>query len=227
MQITPELLKQYHLGACSDEERLLVETWLASNEDPATGIFPLHETEGQVKDFMWKHISSFVEDPEKQTKFTPWKQHVRYATAACLVLGILSWSLYNIPSSLRTNNITELVMDNLKGGENMRMDTSGLVFTLLPESKAETRTDWKSKSGVVNFCGNILITNNSDEDIELLFNTNCKNSRYTQKTLKCEKGKTYVAIHYKFNDDEIMVFDKSELATAILPIRVYNELERI
>lgn len=230
MTITPQLLKRYHQGQCSSLERSFVEAWLAEQEDEQQAIFPLHENELDVKNQMWNSISTFMDEESDRTverkKSNIGYLFFQYAAAACIVLAVVGWSTFRW-STVQNSESTELVMDNLKGAESKKINNAGLSFTLTPKSKAETKTDWASKSGEVNFCGNIVITNNSDEDIELRFNTSCQNSQNTQKTLKCEKGKTYVAIHFKFNKDEIMVFDKSELATAILPIHVYNELERI
>ena len=56
MKVTPELLKKYHRGECSEEERQLVERWLENDE--VEKAFPADEKLPKIKSEMWASIST-------------------------------------------------------------------------------------------------------------------------------------------------------------------------
>lgn len=231
MIVTAKLLKKYHAGECSDEECLLVQHWLENNNEGLAVPSGKIDKESQIKDQMWDNIASFIDEEPLNRPLTLKSvnrlQPLRYLAAACLIFAAIFWGLRKDLTSDGGETITVLSMDNLYGASSKKINNAGLAFTLTPKSKAETHTNLKNNSASVNFCGNILITNNSDQDIQIHFNTICQNASDSQKVVTCEKGKTYVAVHYKYNDDEIMIFDKADLANSILPIKLYEELERI
>ena len=47
--------------------------------------------------------------------------------------------------------------------------------------------------------------------MELVFRSDCKNTSYTLQKVMVAKGKSYLAMHYHLNTDEIIVVDKANM----------------
>ncbi|WKN42974.1 hypothetical protein [Tunicatimonas pelagia] len=86
MNISPELLKKYAAGTCSEEERRRVERWLADDNLSASSplsTFAAERTRG------WNSISQTI--GHSQAKVLPvHKKVVRYLAAACFLFGLLN-----------------------------------------------------------------------------------------------------------------------------------------
>ncbi|MEM6842289.1 MAG: hypothetical protein AAF944_23235 [Bacteroidota bacterium] len=86
MNISPELLKKYASGTCTEEERKLVEQWLAHDDLSTTS--PRAEL-AEERTQVWRSIIQNVGWSE--TKVAPMHRRMtRYAAAACVIIGVFA-----------------------------------------------------------------------------------------------------------------------------------------
>ncbi|MEM9673170.1 MAG: hypothetical protein ACFB15_30220 [Cyclobacteriaceae bacterium] len=84
MNISPELLKKYATGNCTEEERRLVEQWLADDNLSTTS--PRAKLEAE-RTQVWQNIAHKI--GWKETKVVPmYRRITRYAAVACIIIGI-------------------------------------------------------------------------------------------------------------------------------------------
>ncbi len=90
MKVTPELLRRYSRGECTEAEIQMVERWLASTDDDAT----LSEEEignspERIQDKLFPALFRTEDRPKGKAPVVPlYKIVMRYAAAACLAIGI-------------------------------------------------------------------------------------------------------------------------------------------
>lgn len=94
MKVTPELLKQYHLGQCTDEERAVVEAWLEEDEISIPAQLPaLSPSDAErSKAQMWQHVREQMETeeaPVAEQRMMRRRRWLPYA-AAILLLPLLT-----------------------------------------------------------------------------------------------------------------------------------------
>ena len=92
MKITPELLKKYALGECTEEERLLIEHWM-----PGTGDINRDFSDEELKKSqkeMWLNIAPGTE-PQKTSSTVSKRKSVSFyrrifqlGVAACLLIAV-------------------------------------------------------------------------------------------------------------------------------------------
>ena len=99
MKITPELLKKYARGECTEEERLLIEHWM-----PGTGDINRDFLDKELKEShkeMWLNIA-----PELEPQKTPgpagkgrsvsfYRRIFQFGVAACLLMAVFIGGYYN------------------------------------------------------------------------------------------------------------------------------------
>lgn len=196
--MTAELLQRYHSGLCNEEERKRVVEWLMSPE-PDNSVFSIDE-EACAEQRIWHEMTAQREIPEvkfpRNTGMTFWL----WFYAACLLLFCFlgaGW-IANRPMAL----------DNMNGIDTKTVKSDGLVFRLAPKSSVEAKRNFWRSAGNIQFCGVMEITNHSGKDIELVFNSTCKKSDFTQKKVICKSGKSYIAMHHFLKQDEIIVVNR-------------------
>ena len=86
MKITPELLRKYASGNCTEEERLLVEKWLSDEEDLSTTFSRQKLKEERA--MVWQSISANI--PAKIEVIPLYKIVARYAAVACFAIAFFS-----------------------------------------------------------------------------------------------------------------------------------------
>ncbi|MEM9673500.1 MAG: hypothetical protein ACFB15_07710 [Cyclobacteriaceae bacterium] len=80
-----ELLKKYHRGLCTDEEKQAVEQWLASGEFEGSLDLPDSEKTAR-KQQIWQTIARNAGWTEPQV-VPMYQRFYRYAAAACVIIG--------------------------------------------------------------------------------------------------------------------------------------------
>ncbi|MEM0941534.1 MAG: FecR domain-containing protein [Bacteroidota bacterium] len=97
MKITPELLKKYDAGECSDEERLTIDRWLNSAEKEETTYAPalIQKLKGRI----WSLLSEHLDDDKTRTIIPFYKRYRHYAAAAMVLfaIGFLAYNYSNVP----------------------------------------------------------------------------------------------------------------------------------
>ncbi|MGD1895052.1 MAG: hypothetical protein ACFB15_31220 [Cyclobacteriaceae bacterium] len=107
MIITKELLRRFHEGLCSEEERTAVEKWLRSTDDIPSVIDINYRREyEESKEAIWEKITEMGPDlassssESKRGKVVSLYQRIsRYAAVACLIIGICIGYFASPPSA--------------------------------------------------------------------------------------------------------------------------------
>ena len=86
MKITPDLLKKYAAGDCTEAERLKVEQWLLKNEDLSTSL-PKQKLDTE-KTQVWQNLSANISEGNKTKVIPLYKKVTRYAVAVILFLSV-------------------------------------------------------------------------------------------------------------------------------------------
>lgn len=206
-QVTAELLRRYHAGACSEEERRVVVEWLLS-PDPGQDLPALSaEEETRMEKELWQGMTI-----RRNARSKPIGPLFWWMSAACLLL-------FFYIGAVKSDN-RQLALDNMKGAGTKTITSDGLVFRLGPKSSVEASTNFWGSAGSIRFCGSMEIINQSGRDIELVFNSTCKKSEYTRKRVICKSGKSYFALHHFLTQDEIIIVNRergnSDLPGAVM-----------
>ena len=214
IEVTPELIALYHQGKCTREENEAVIDWLLDPESTDELQLPEGESEAVHETNIWKGISKEIKTsviPLHRTIVHTWgrSNYFKVACVACIVFIIGAFSM----GTAYINNLSnsEITFDNLNGENTKIGQIANLSLTLLPLSRAETTTSLWGGATQIRFCGSLEVTNNSDHDMELVFRSDCKNTSYTLQKVMVAKGKSYLAMHYRLNTDEIIVVDKANM----------------
>ena len=85
MRITVELLEKYLRGLCSPEEKAAVEQWLTSSEDEVSELSA--EAISEMKQNVRRSLPPFL-DNNKPLVVPLYMQVIRYAAAACIIIGV-------------------------------------------------------------------------------------------------------------------------------------------
>ncbi len=92
MNIDFELIEKYHLGLCSEKEKMEVECWMHSEElgDIPANIPFSEEEKKDIKDELWQKI---ILDEKTKRRFS-YRNYIWYAAAVC-VLFVLIYTGYS------------------------------------------------------------------------------------------------------------------------------------
>lgn len=200
MKITPELLRNYSMDACTPEERRTVENWLlsAGQELPA---LPTDKIQ-QAEDLVWEKLYAGMQGVEKPSWILqPAFPIYRFAAAACLLLvaGLGFYFAENLGIGKENARYT-----NEKGISRKNVQVGQLALTLLPNSHAESSVSLTGTTEI-NFSGNVEFTNHSKREMQLTVNYLNEKSQYTSKVVRCKPGKRYVAMYTNYKVGEIFV----------------------
>ena len=206
MRVSKELIEKYHNGLCTPDEMTLVENWLL--DDEADDFVPLQDTFDKkiAKVEMWEEISGILPSSQKRFSFggiylskAKW---TNLATAAC-VLVVLTASLFVFKQNTQQAIITSV---NHSLSDNKEIDARDYTISLGPESNA--RID--ANSGLIDFCGTILIS--PKKDIFLSFKDVCTTSTSDTGKMTFKKGETYIALNYRNKkNSEVIVMEEKRL----------------
>ncbi len=217
MKITPELLKRYTSGQCTEEERRLVENWLPGKEDMTAD---LSEEEVTAEtEWMWRIISKDIAGPKTVPLY---KKLTRYAAVACVAFLVFISSFLGVNkvdsfeqlavlvncSPPFQKNIAHLVNNSDKP---QTYKVGGLLCTLLPSQQSNVAFALCGIKSDVTFCGDMILENKTGRDVKLEVASMCKLSKYTTKEIVLKKGHNYVLTHRKYQVDEIHITDIARL----------------
>ena len=213
IEVTPELIALYHEGKCTSEENEAVVDWLLDPETADELHLPDSESEAVHKTRIWRGISKGMKTsviPLHRFGTLYWLStpYFKVACAACIILMIAAFSLARNYVNLADSAVT---FDNLGSDSTKMGNISNLSLILSPKSRAQTSTSLWGNATQIRFCGSLEVTNNSGHDMELVFRSDCKNTGYTLLKVMVAKGKSYLAMHYHLNTDEIIVVDKANM----------------
>ena len=214
VEVTPELINLYHQGKCTKEENEAVIDWLLDPESTDELRLPDGESEVIHENNIWKGISKEIKTPviplHRTIAYTWHRSH--YFKVACVACIVFLIGAFSVGTSYLTNlSGSEITFDNLNGENTKIGQIANLSLTLSPSSRAETTTSLWGSATQIRFCGSLEVTNNSGQDMELVFRSDCKNTSYTLQKVMVAKGKSYLAMHYHLNTDEIIVVDKANM----------------
>lgn len=85
MKITPELLKKYVKGECTEVEKKFIEQWLPGDQDISAELSKKN-VQKEVAN-MWATISADMDSGSKAIPLYRSKRLARYAAAACIILA--------------------------------------------------------------------------------------------------------------------------------------------
>ena len=201
MEVSKELIEKYHSGKCSPEESAMVENWLLDDDTEFETALPENLNKEKVKAEMWHEISSSL--PSADRKTIKFRQNWLYFAAAASIILLLTISFFE---SKPTTKNAVLSSAPVPASTNKEIHSSDYTISLAPESNASI----DSKSGLIDFCGAILIS--PKKDVLLSFNDVCDNSKANTGKMNFKKGETYIALNYRNNkDNELIVMDEKLL----------------
>ena len=206
MAVSKELIEKYHKGECTPEESAMVENWLLDDDIEIEIILPENLHKEDTKAEMWQNIASSLPSSKEEKKisvinFSVFNRFGLTAAASILLLIGVSFLI------LKTNKKESVVSSvNVSLSENKEIDSKDYTISLGPESNA--RID--ANSGLIDFCGTILIS--PKKDIDLSFKDICATTKRNTGKMNFKKGETYIALNYRNNkDNELIVMDEKLL----------------
>ncbi|MCE6988074.1 hypothetical protein LZG72_03140 [Dyadobacter sp. CY323] len=217
IEITPELIIRYHQGQCTQEEKEVVVEWLLDPEAEENLHLPDGEPELIHKFEIWQGISNGVKKNARRGRLIRVLKKELYAIRPITRLAIAATVLLFVGSLAAgiyypTRSVDgQVSLDNLAGNTAKNGKLASLSFTLSPQSKAEANIPAWTRAVQIRFCGSLQVTNNSENDVELVFSSGCKKTNYTLQKVTVAKGKSYLATHYRMETDEIIVVDKARI----------------
>ena len=186
MKITKNNLKKFNTASCSQEETSRINNWLLSNKDEHTNL-TLEEL-SDIKLDMWTSITDSTSAAKKHKVIPLYKKVMRYVAVACLVLGLVSISEVEL---FKTSFMsTKMALANTTESST-QIETAGMNFTLIPNSKVNVETNLITTKSRVEFCGNMKIKNNTDSKINAVFTSSC--GAENKKEIALRKNKSYYA----------------------------------
>lgn len=201
MKVSPVILEKYYSGTANAEERKAVELWLEHPELdlPSSAVVPGEE----LRTDMWHEI----------TTATSRRRHLRI-TGNLIGIAASFAAIFTLFSLFYTPQQHPLAEESYTGN-----------ITLKPASYNKGNYQM-GKTGELSFCGDMEISNNGDEDFQVLFKTSCATSRPMQKSCTIQKGEAYIAVMFTHRKEEILVINKEDFRreTQPLPLRLTQKI---
>ena len=151
MIITKELLRRYHQGLCSEEERRAVERWLNATDDPSSDLNLISEKEfDHRKGLIWSKMSQVAPDLEVPSRINYgknrsnelgqgktatflFKQFVRLSAAACIIFAVFFAGRLSVNTGYANPVVDKTPKDHLfiYGGNGAKGNLPGQAFKVL------------------------------------------------------------------------------------------------
>ena len=118
MKITKKLLERHGLGLCSEEERKAIERWFETLDDPSLDL-KTDSTPEFDKEYTWSKMTQDLPELEnrmslgKAKRIQLFKDSMRYAAAACFVIGIFFFGRISVTNVSATEIIDKSPKDIL------------------------------------------------------------------------------------------------------------------
>ncbi|MCF2443552.1 hypothetical protein L0657_06245 [Dyadobacter sp. CY345] len=201
MRVSKELIEKYQSGKTSPEESAMVENWLLDDDTDFDISLPDDLNKKKVEAEMWQDISSALPSAENRIfKFRKGSVYISAAASAAILL-IISFFLLK-----HKTQDTVLRLASKPAPVNKEIHSVDYTISLAPESNASIN----SESGLIDFCGAILIS--PKKDVLLSFNDVCGENKNNTGKMNFKKGETYIALNYRNNkDNELIVMDEKLL----------------
>ncbi len=200
MNKNQNLLKKYHRGTASNEEKKYVEAWLFESYDECyKGFVP--DEDSLMKKKMWNDILQNIKADNRKKLYV-----LTTKVAACVILLITGTVWLNSYLHMQTSTYS----NNANKG-NITIEHNDLLCELTPDS----RVTIDSRSLISQNCkivvdGTISFCPTSDRLVTFFSREDGEEPVAYQK--QCKKGETYYVINYKFrSSNELLIVDKSEL----------------
>jgi len=224
MKVDNDLIKKYHLNLCTEEEKALVEEWLLNDETEEV-VFASQQDKDIHKEEMWQSLTAAIPALQAEPKrislshyFTRYKYQ---AIAASLLFGTLVTGAILFRNSTQDSSVA---IASSAGSERKEIDMTELCVTLAPKSKASIKSFHNAEGGNIDFCGTIMI--NPKKDFKLTINGSCASSLNAHdgvETVNLKKGHTYIAVNYRFNqENELIIVNEQNLSN--LPPMLQKEI---
>ncbi|MEM0940245.1 MAG: hypothetical protein AAF600_14060 [Bacteroidota bacterium] len=129
MNISNDLLNKYAKGLCSEGEKILVEKWMKSGTSPDEGLFA--DQFDPHKKSVWSLIKSNI--LQESDPFSPFKNIVRYAAAACILLLTFFGGRFSV-NTANANPIVNKLLENhlyIFGGDGGQGNLPGENFKIV------------------------------------------------------------------------------------------------
>lgn len=207
MRVSKELIEKYHSGKTSPEESAMVENWLLDDDTDFEISLPDDLNKKTVKAEMWEDISSALPSADARSLKSRKRPLYISAAASAAILLILSFFLLK-PDTQET----VLRSENKPAPVNKEIHSVDYTISLAPESKASI----DSESGLIDFCGAILIS--PKKDVLLCFNDVCGENKNNTGKMNFKKGETYIALNYRNNQDNALIVMDEKLLMGLPPI---------
>lgn len=207
MKVSKELIEKYHSGQCSPEESDMVENWLLDDETELETTLPEGLKKEDLKAEMWHEIASSL--PSADKKIINFHKHRLFLSAAASAAVLLLVSLFVFKQHTRQ---TIASAANTPAPANKEINSLDYTISLAPESNASI----DSESGLIDFCGAILIS--PKKDVRLSFNDVCDDSRGNTEKINFKKGETYIALNYRNNRDSALIVMDEKLLMGLPPM---------
>ncbi|NGM63355.1 hypothetical protein G5B30_15705 [Sphingobacterium sp. SGG-5] len=203
MKVSKELLEKYHSGYCNDQEKVLVETWLYT-EDDDTGIIPLDEAQkNTLKHEIWDTVESETIKASRTSKVTHranlsskfyWSAAAAVILVCCGAAFMLSHNNVIKEYTVTPHNISTPIV---QGPVHMFLGQGSTAF-------------FDSDADRVDFCGLVKITPKTN--IKIAFAARCEKSGPLQKEVFMTEGKTYFALDLKdAYQEELLVMSEDHI----------------
>lgn len=216
--VTDALLRKYHAGRCSDEEKTMVEEWLASADDNSEPIHtPLEES--LIQERMWWVVQSDMD--RSRSRRTMMRRRFSYAAAAAVTVMMITWAGF---FAFKGGSERTLVLQLSNTGSQVAFSsTNDLSVTTLPQTNVAMVMGGELLHTRIDFCDVVLLKNEGEEDMKLMFKANCAEDMSLPLNHVVKRGETYVVYRYKQielsgeGQQQIVVIPRDQIASNILP----------
>ena len=209
MKVSKELIEKYHDGTCSKQEKLLVETWLFSDESADELALSQNEEKAKLQTEMWAEIATILPKKDKKLEFFEttglsiplWRQ----VAAAVIFVGSIAAGVTYLNSLPIQPNI--VVMNNSSDTINKDLNAKEYSISVGPKSNVEINNE----TGIIDFCGAVKI--NPKKDIEFTLQGKCINPSNNAEKIFLKKGLSYIALNYSnaSNNNEVIILEEGSM----------------
>lgn len=189
MKVSKELLEKYHSGHCNDQEKILVEAWLCSEEYDVDTMGLDDKQKNALKEEIWGNLKSETVDVLMKNEATQSRKllpRLFWLSTAAAVLLFFCEIAFMLFQNSTTKQLTARHQNTLAP-----IDQEAVQMVLGQGSHAF----FDSNADRVDFCGLVKIT--PKMNIKIAFATGCENSDNLQKEVFMTEGKTYFALDLK------------------------------
>lgn len=163
VKITQEVLKRYHQGVCTTEEKKAVEKWLEVDAELAVNPFTEEKTE-ELKEEVWEAIETKLETKASSIKIVPSKIW-QYGTAACV-----AFLLFFLVFQKNTNQKFSPTAKNPVATNDTDTTKEATTDFIVINSSIHDKQKFSDTDCAISFQGRINIYNGFSKEVAVLCN---------------------------------------------------------